>query len=139
MASVAAQVQPRLNSGLTLIDCGAGSSDWPPVTWNQNASTYCTDLVLSCSLRLERQRMNDHARTSVAGGSMGEAWQNTYHAFPTSARHGLRRWQIDVSLMGHPHARCTGPHLRRGRAVNESGDCHLLSTLQAVQYICLDG
>ena len=27
--------------------------------------------------------------------SFGEAWHNNHHAFPTSARHGLRRWQID--------------------------------------------
>jgi stearoyl-CoA desaturase (delta-9 desaturase) len=29
--------------------------------------------------------------------TMGEAWHNNHHAFPTSARHGLRRWEIDVS------------------------------------------
>ncbi len=27
--------------------------------------------------------------------SFGESWHNNHHAFPTSARHGLRRWQID--------------------------------------------
>jgi stearoyl-CoA desaturase (delta-9 desaturase) len=27
----------------------------------------------------------------------GEAWHNNHHAFPTSFRHGLRRWQIDPS------------------------------------------
>ena len=27
--------------------------------------------------------------------SFGEAWHNNHHAFPTSARHGLRRWQLD--------------------------------------------
>ncbi len=27
--------------------------------------------------------------------SFGEAWHNNHHAFPTSAAHGLRRWQID--------------------------------------------
>ena len=26
---------------------------------------------------------------------LGEGWHNNHHAFPTSARHGLRRWQID--------------------------------------------
>jgi stearoyl-CoA desaturase (Delta-9 desaturase) len=25
----------------------------------------------------------------------GEAWHNNHHAFPTSYRHGLRRWQLD--------------------------------------------
>jgi len=29
--------------------------------------------------------------------SLGESWHNNHHAFPTSAAHGLRRWQIDVS------------------------------------------
>jgi stearoyl-CoA desaturase (Delta-9 desaturase) len=29
--------------------------------------------------------------------SLGEAWHNGHHAFPTSARHGLERGQIDIS------------------------------------------
>jgi len=29
--------------------------------------------------------------------TMGEAWHNNHHAFPTSYRHGLRRWQLDPS------------------------------------------
>ena len=29
--------------------------------------------------------------------SFGEAWHNNHHAFPTSAAHGLRWWQVDVS------------------------------------------
>ncbi len=33
--------------------------------------------------------------------SFGEAWHNNHHAFPTSARHGLRRWEraLDPSAM----------------------------------------
>jgi len=27
--------------------------------------------------------------------TFGEAWHNNHHAFPTSARHGLTRWQLD--------------------------------------------
>lgn len=27
--------------------------------------------------------------------AFGEAWHNNHHAFPTSARHGLARWQLD--------------------------------------------
>ncbi|MGO9975175.1 MAG: acyl-CoA desaturase [Solirubrobacteraceae bacterium] len=27
----------------------------------------------------------------------GEAWHNNHHAFPTSYRHGLKRWQVDLS------------------------------------------
>jgi stearoyl-CoA desaturase (delta-9 desaturase) len=29
--------------------------------------------------------------------TFGEAWHNNHHAFPTSARHGLGRWQLDPS------------------------------------------
>jgi stearoyl-CoA desaturase (delta-9 desaturase) len=29
--------------------------------------------------------------------SFGEGWHNNHHAFPTSAAHGLRRWEIDPS------------------------------------------
>jgi stearoyl-CoA desaturase (delta-9 desaturase) len=41
----------------------------------------------------------DHSRNLawLAPLSMGESWHNNHHAFPTSARHGLRRWQIDLS------------------------------------------
>jgi stearoyl-CoA desaturase (delta-9 desaturase) len=29
--------------------------------------------------------------------TFGEAWHNNHHAFPTSAEHGMKRWEIDVS------------------------------------------
>ncbi len=31
----------------------------------------------------------------LAPMSLGEAWHNNHHAFPTSFRHGLGRWQLD--------------------------------------------
>jgi stearoyl-CoA desaturase (Delta-9 desaturase) len=31
--------------------------------------------------------------------SFGEAWHNNHHAFPRSARHGLRWWEIDPSAL----------------------------------------
>ena len=31
--------------------------------------------------------------------SFGESWHNNHHAFPTSARHGLRRREIDLSAL----------------------------------------
>ncbi len=31
----------------------------------------------------------------VALVSFGEGWHNNHHAFPTSARHGLRAWELD--------------------------------------------
>jgi len=29
--------------------------------------------------------------------TFGESWHNNHHAFPTSALHGLRRWELDIS------------------------------------------
>jgi len=31
--------------------------------------------------------------------TFGESWHNNHHAFPTSAMHGLRRWELDPSAM----------------------------------------
>jgi stearoyl-CoA desaturase (Delta-9 desaturase) len=44
-------------------------------------------------------RSGDQSRNNLVLGvlALGEGWHNTHHAFPTSARHGLRWWQLDVS------------------------------------------
>jgi stearoyl-CoA desaturase (delta-9 desaturase) len=41
----------------------------------------------------------DESRNNFVVGvlAMGEGWHNTHHAFPTSARHGLRWWELDFS------------------------------------------
>jgi stearoyl-CoA desaturase (delta-9 desaturase) len=41
----------------------------------------------------------DHSRNNAVLGvlALGEGWHNNHHAFPTSARHGLRWWEVDVS------------------------------------------
>jgi stearoyl-CoA desaturase (Delta-9 desaturase) len=31
--------------------------------------------------------------------TFGESWHNNHHAFPTSAEHGLKRWEIDPSAL----------------------------------------
>jgi stearoyl-CoA desaturase (delta-9 desaturase) len=31
--------------------------------------------------------------------AMGEGWHNNHHAFPSSARHGLRWWEFDPSWL----------------------------------------
>ncbi|MGI8557000.1 MAG: acyl-CoA desaturase [Solirubrobacteraceae bacterium] len=48
-----------------------------------------------------RFETGDHSRNLawLAPLSMGEAWHNNHHAFPTSAAHGLRWWEIDPSAM----------------------------------------
>jgi stearoyl-CoA desaturase (Delta-9 desaturase) len=35
----------------------------------------------------------------LAVPTFGEAWHNNHHAFPTSAAHGLRRWELDPSAL----------------------------------------
>jgi len=41
----------------------------------------------------------DHSRNNLLFGvlAMGEGWHNNHHAFPSSARHGFRWWQVDAS------------------------------------------
>jgi stearoyl-CoA desaturase (Delta-9 desaturase) len=61
------------------------------VTWSVNSA---------CHLWGARPfKSDDESRNNVLFGilAMGEGWHNTHHAFPSSARHGLRWWQIDVS------------------------------------------
>jgi stearoyl-CoA desaturase (delta-9 desaturase) len=43
----------------------------------------------------------DHSRNNAIFGvlAFGEGWHNNHHAFPTSARHGLRWWQLDLSWL----------------------------------------
>lgn len=44
---------------------------------------------------------HDHSRNNALLGilAFGEGWHNNHHAFPASARHGLKWWQIDTSWM----------------------------------------
>jgi stearoyl-CoA desaturase (Delta-9 desaturase) len=61
------------------------------VTWSVNSV---------CHLWGRRPYPNgDHSRNNFLFGllALGEGWHNNHHAFPTSARHGLRWWQFDVS------------------------------------------
>lgn len=46
-------------------------------------------------------RSHDESRNNVVFGvlALGEGWHNNHHAFPTSARHGLRWYQIDVAYL----------------------------------------
>jgi len=46
-------------------------------------------------------RTHDESRNNLFLGvlALGEGWHNNHHAFPTSARHGLRWWQIDISYL----------------------------------------
>ena len=43
----------------------------------------------------------DKSRNNVLLGllALGEGWHNNHHAFSTSARHGLRWWELDISYL----------------------------------------
>jgi stearoyl-CoA desaturase (Delta-9 desaturase) len=46
-------------------------------------------------------RSRDESRNNwlVASLTFGEGWHNNHHAFPSSARHGLDRFQVDIAWM----------------------------------------
>lgn len=46
-------------------------------------------------------RSDDESRNNIVFGmlAMGEGWHNNHHAFPTSARHGLRWWELDGTYL----------------------------------------
>jgi stearoyl-CoA desaturase (Delta-9 desaturase) len=49
----------------------------------------------------QRFRTDDQSRNLawLSLASLGEAWHNNHHAFPTSAFHGLHRYQLDPSAL----------------------------------------
>jgi stearoyl-CoA desaturase (Delta-9 desaturase) len=61
------------------------------VTWSINSVCHFTG-----SRRFD---VDDHSTNVfwLALPTMGESWHHNHHAFPRSARHGLRWWEIDLS------------------------------------------
>lgn len=61
------------------------------VTWSVNSACHLWGT--------KAFRSHDESRNNLLFGllAFGEGWHNNHHAFPTSARHGLRWWQIDTS------------------------------------------
>jgi sn-1 stearoyl-lipid 9-desaturase len=64
---------------------------------------HCTWLVNSAAHMFGYQAYDsrDDSRNCwwVALLSFGEGWHNNHHAFPRSARHGLRWWEFDASFL----------------------------------------
>jgi stearoyl-CoA desaturase (delta-9 desaturase) len=55
-----------------------------------------------CHFAGSRRFATDDESTTVfwlALPSPGEAWHHNHHAFPRSARHGLRSWELDLSAV----------------------------------------
>jgi stearoyl-CoA desaturase (Delta-9 desaturase) len=63
------------------------------VTWSINSI---------CHFYGRRRFATDDRSTNVpwlAPVSLGEAWHHNHHAFPRSASHGLRWWEVDISAL----------------------------------------
>jgi len=61
------------------------------ITWLVNSATH--------TWGYQTYKTGDESRNLwwVAFLAMGEGWHNNHHAFPSSARHGLRWWEFDIS------------------------------------------
>jgi stearoyl-CoA desaturase (delta-9 desaturase) len=61
------------------------------VTWSINSVCHF--------LGSRRFAIDDHSTNVfwLALPTMGESWHHNHHAFPRSARHGLRWWELDIS------------------------------------------
>ena len=87
-----------------LID-GSWTGVWTGLLWGGLVRIFLVHHVVwsvnsACHLWGPRPyRSGDESRNNFLFGvlAMGEGWHNTHHAFPTSARHGLQWWQLDVS------------------------------------------
>src|SRR3954453_9471720 len=81
--------------GLTALLWGGGVRMFclHPVTYSINSI---------CHVFGRRRFATDDQSRNVAWlalPSFGESWHNNHHAFPSSARHGLGRWQLDPSAL----------------------------------------
>jgi stearoyl-CoA desaturase (delta-9 desaturase) len=88
---------------------------------------HCTWLVNSAAHKFGYQSYDsrDDSRNCwwVALLTFGEGWHNNHHAFPRSARHGLRWWEFDLNWLTIRILRAAGmvwevragDHLRRAR------------------------
>ena len=65
-------------------------------TWLVNSATHVW------GYRSHETRDNSTNLWWVALLTYGEGWHNNHHAFQTSARHGLRWWEVDMTYIGDP-------------------------------------
>jgi fatty-acid desaturase len=94
---------PLVVLGLVLLAVGG----WPLVLWGVFlrvvVGLHATWLVNSATHMWGRRRFNtrDDSRNSwwVALLTFGEGWHNNHHAYPTSARHGLAWYEVDLSWL----------------------------------------
>jgi stearoyl-CoA desaturase (delta-9 desaturase) len=89
--------------GLALLWWGG----WGMVVWGigvRLVATYHTTYLVNSAAHwfgYRTYRTGDRSRNNwwVALLAYGEGWHNNHHAFPWSARHGLRGWELDLSYV----------------------------------------
>lgn len=80
---------------------------WPCVVWGIFVRTvfvyHCTWLVNSAAhiWGYQSYQTNEGSRNNwwVAFLTYGEGWHNNHHAYPSSAAHGLRWWEFDLTYL----------------------------------------
>jgi stearoyl-CoA desaturase (delta-9 desaturase) len=95
---------PLMVLGMALLVFGG----WSVVLWGVflrvTLALHATWLVNSATHLWGKTRFQtgDDSRNSwwVALLTFGEGWHNNHHAYPTSARHGFRWYEIDVNWLG---------------------------------------
>ena len=95
---------PLVLLGFALLALGG----WPYLMWaiffRVTLNLHATWLVNSASHIWGKRRLatRDDSRNNwwVALLTFGEGWHNNHHAYPTSARHGLAWYEIDLNWWG---------------------------------------
>ena len=88
----------------------------PYVLWGiffrTTAGLHATWLVNSATHKWGSRRFHTHDDSTnnwwVALLTFGEGWHNNHHAHPTSARHGLAWYEVDINWMGISVLRALG-------------------------------
>ena len=95
---------PLIVLGLLLFVFGGWSVMLCGVLFRVTIALHATWLVNSATHMWGRKRFDtgEDSRNSwwVALLTFGEGWHNNHHAYPTSARHGLRWYEIDFNWLG---------------------------------------
>ena len=60
------------------------------------ARKYAKDLVEDRGMRILNRKFPLIVGASLAIPTFGESWHHNHHAFPRSAMHGLRWWEVDI-------------------------------------------
>ena len=81
----------------------AAGSPSPSTSWSGIGSIHVTWSINSVCHFFGQRRFDvaDHSTNVfwLSLPSLGESWHHNHHAFPRSAVHGLRRWELDPSAL----------------------------------------